>query len=81
MTVMGFVARGAAISALVGATVGLVLGAIANPPTAWIAILEIGVPAAVAGAGIGLVVGLIVTIQHRVRMRRTYNTASEHNSI
>lgn len=81
MTVMGFVVRGAAISALLGAAVGLVLGLIANPPTAWFAVLEIGLPAAVAGAGIGLVFGLIVTIRRRVRMQRGYDKASEHNSI
>jgi hypothetical protein len=69
MTVLAFVVRGTAIGAIVGATVGLVLGLITNPPTAWFAIIEVGLPAAVVGAAIGLFSGVIVRLRHRIRAR------------
>lgn len=42
---------------LLGALAGLVLGLLSHPPTAWFAVLEIGVPAALLGALAGLTVG------------------------
>lgn len=81
MTVWGFVARGTAIGALVGAVAGLILGVIANPPTAWFATLEIGLPAAVAGAIIGFVAGLVVMIRRHIRVERTHDSAPEPDSI
>ena len=78
---MRLVMRGTAVGALLGAVVGLILGLIANPPTAWFATIEIGLPAAVAGAGIGLVVGVIVTIRHRIRVQRMHRNAPEADSI
>ena len=80
MTVMGFVVRGTATGALLGALAGLILGVIANPPTAWFATIEIGLPAAIAGAAIGLVIGVVVTIRHHVRAQRTHDSASEPDS-
>jgi len=53
--VVGALALGAA-----GAVVGLVLGLHANPGTAWAAIVEVGLPAAVVGAVLGAVVGAAV---------------------
>lgn len=50
---------GALILGLVGALAGLILGLIANPPTAWAAVLELGIPAAALGLIGGLIVGLI----------------------
>ncbi|SHG97347.1 hypothetical protein SAMN05443575_2990 [Jatrophihabitans endophyticus] len=40
-----------------GLVVGLVVGLTAYPPTAWFAAAEIGIPALIVGALIGLVVG------------------------
>jgi hypothetical protein len=65
MTLAGFVARGAAIGALLGGAVGLLLGLITYPPTAWFASIEIGVPTAIAGAVIGLMVAGIGAIRRR----------------
>ena len=42
---------------LLGALAGLVLGLLSPPPTAWFAVLEVGVPAALLGALAGLAVG------------------------
>ncbi|MCD9625219.1 hypothetical protein [Rhabdothermincola salaria] len=51
----------------VGAVVGLVLGLMANPPTAWFAVFELGVPSAVLGAVLGCVVGGAVSGVRRLR--------------
>ncbi|QNN54589.1 hypothetical protein [Nocardioides mesophilus] len=65
--------RGAVIGAVVlgvtGGLVGLVLGLRAYAPTAWAAVLEVGVPAACLGAVLGLVVGSLVGGRHRARGR------------
>jgi hypothetical protein len=42
---------------LVGGVVGLVVGLISYPPTAWFAVLELGVPAALGGALLGALIG------------------------
>ncbi|GAA1924105.1 hypothetical protein [Nocardioides marmoribigeumensis] len=47
----------ATVSGTVGGGVGLVLGLRAYVPTAWFAVLEVGLPAAVLGAVLGLVAG------------------------
>ncbi len=46
---VGAVALGAC-----GGAVGLVVGLFAHPATAWFAVLEVGVPTAVAGSVLGL---------------------------
>ncbi|MEZ5097628.1 MAG: hypothetical protein R2731_16955 [Nocardioides sp.] len=50
---------GALVLGAVGGVVGLVVGLVAYPPTAWFAVLEIGVPAGMLGGLGGLVVGAI----------------------
>jgi len=50
---------GATAFAIVGGVVGLGLGVIAYPPTAWFAVLEIGVPAGFLGGLLGLASGSI----------------------
>ena len=63
-----YVLGGMVVLGLIGCVTGLILGLIAYPPTAWAAIVEVGLPAAVAGALIGLVVGLVakaVRASHR----------------
>ncbi|WP_030527401.1 hypothetical protein [Phycicoccus jejuensis] len=44
---------------LLGAAVGLVLGLLAYPPTAWFAVLEVGAPSTVLGLVVGLLAGLV----------------------
>jgi hypothetical protein len=58
---------GAAIAGAVGGVVGLVIGLAAHPATAWFAIFELGVPAALVGALVGLVAGAIADVVRRVR--------------
>jgi len=55
-TVIAAVAMG-----VVGGFAGLVAGLIANPPTAWFAVIELGVPSALLGALLGLTSGAIAT--------------------
>ncbi|WP_091118903.1 hypothetical protein [Nocardioides terrae] len=59
------VAVGATLLGVVGGCVGLVLGLLAYPPTAWFAVLEIGVPSAILGALLGLAAGAAVTVARR----------------
>ena len=60
-TVIGAVALGVA-----GAIVGLAIGLWTYVPTAWAAIFEVGIPAALLGAVLGLVIGSLVYVYHRV---------------
>jgi hypothetical protein len=50
---------GCLVLGLIGGVVGLVLGLAAYPPTAWFAVLEVGIPAGVVGAILGLFAGVI----------------------
>lgn len=54
-------ALGGLMSGVSGCIAGLILGLIAYPPTALFATFELGVPAALAGWIIGLLVGLLVS--------------------
>jgi hypothetical protein len=53
----------------VGGVAGLVIGLRAYPPTAWFAVLELGIPAGFAGAVLGLLAGSVVQLVavHRAR--------------
>jgi hypothetical protein len=53
---------GAIILGLVGTLVGLVVGLVSYPPTAWAAAFELGFPATALGLIGGLVVGLIARV-------------------
>lgn len=57
---------GAVVLGVPGGIVGLVVGLRTYVPTAWFAILELGVPAALLGAVLGLVVGSLVYVYHYV---------------
>jgi hypothetical protein len=60
---------GALIAGCIGGAVGLGLGLSAHPPTAWFAILEVGIPSAVIGTWLGLAAGCMAIIVKRVRER------------
>lgn len=55
-----FVVAGIVLAGGVGGLVGLIVGLRVYPPTAWFAVFELGVPAAVVGALLGLASGLSV---------------------
>jgi hypothetical protein len=55
-----FVLGGMVLAGGVGGVVGLIVGLRVYPPTAWFATFELGVPAAVVGALLGLASGLSV---------------------
>ena len=61
---------GATVAGFVGAIVGLFIGLVAYPPTALFAVIEIGLPAAVAGALGGLLVGSAILVVHRFARSR-----------
>ena len=47
----------AVVLGALGGVVGLVLGLASYPPTAWFAVLEVGVPAGLLGGMLGLLAG------------------------
>ena len=57
---------GAVVLGITGGIVGMAIGLRTYVPTAWFAILEVGVPAALLGAVLGLVVGSLVYVYHYV---------------
>jgi xanthosine utilization system XapX-like protein len=64
---------GALVPGLAGCVAGLVIGLFAYAPTAWFATFEVGIPAAMIGSILGLVVGsLIVAVRtiHRRLLRQ-----------
>jgi len=56
-----FTVVGAITAGVLGGILGLVLGLRAHPPTAWFAVLEVGVPAAIVGALLGALAGLVAS--------------------
>jgi hypothetical protein len=64
-----FAIVGLMVAGVLGGLVGLVLGLRAYPPTAWFAVLEVGVPAAMAGAVLGALVGLLTVAAQRATHR------------
>ena len=62
---------GGAAAGAVGGAVGLVVGLVAHPPTAWFAVLELGVPATYLGCMLGLLVGSLATLARRRHPWRT----------
>ena len=57
---------GAVVLCVPGGIVGLLTGLGTYVPTAWFAILEVAIPAALLGAVLGLVVGSLVYVYHYV---------------
>lgn len=55
-----FVLGGMLLAGVLGGVVGLIVGLRAYPPTAWFAVFELGIPASVVGALLGLATGLSV---------------------
>ena len=60
-----FAVIGGLVLGIAGGIAGLVIGLFAYPPTAWFAVAEVGVPAALLGGLAGLVVGFLVQAVRR----------------
>jgi len=60
---------GGGIAGVIGGVVGLIVGLSVHPATAWFAIIEVGVPAALLGGLLGLLVGLPVWLRRRLARR------------
>lgn len=72
-TMLRFAVLGAAVCGVVGGIVGLVMGLDTYAPTAWFAVFEISLPAAILGAALGFLMGGCVLafrfLAHRTRLR------------
>lgn len=62
-------ATGASVLGTLGGIAGLIIGLDVHPPTAWAAIVELGLPAALVGAVVGIVIDLMVMVSRRLRRR------------
>jgi uncharacterized membrane protein len=62
-----FAVVGSTAALLLGGLVGLVLGLRAYPATAWFAVFELGIPAAIVGAVFGTVVGAVTATGRTIR--------------
>jgi hypothetical protein len=60
-----FMVAGAVCAGVLGCVAGLALGLVAYPPTAWFAVFELGIPAAVVGGIVGLVSGSVALAVRR----------------
>lgn len=60
---------GATCAGVIGALVGLGVGLVVYPPTAWFAVIELGFPAVIVGTAVGTVGGLVVLAGRRIRRR------------
>ena len=69
LALLGAAVGGCSVGAL-GAIAGLVVGLIYYPPTAWAAMLELGMPAAALGSFFGLLVGAVLDSTRRLCRRR-----------
>jgi hypothetical protein len=62
-----YLVAGAVGAGLLGCVAGLVIGLLAYPPTAWFAIFELGIPAAIVGGLVGLISGSVAVAVRRSR--------------
>lgn len=66
-TLARFTVIGTLLAGAIGCLAGLVIGLFVYAPTAWAATFEVGVPAAMLGAVLGLAVGAVVLVSSRGR--------------
>jgi hypothetical protein len=59
------VVAGAVCAGVLGCVAGLVIGLLVYPPTAWFAVFELGIPAAIGGGVLGLIAGSVVLAVRR----------------
>jgi hypothetical protein len=69
--VQNWAAKGAISAGAIGAVVGLVVGLIAYPATAWFAVFEVGIPSFVLGGIVGCLSGAVAVARRRVVATRT----------
>lgn len=62
---LAYALLGAMWCGLLGGVVGLLVGLSVYPPTAWFAVLEIGIPAALLGFVAGMLVGAAMLLADR----------------
>jgi hypothetical protein len=67
--------NGAGIASVIGGVAGLIIGLSVHPATAWFAVFEVGLPAAVVGTTLGAASGTVATVVRRIRARPDRPTA------
>ena len=65
--VLRFAVVGSTAALLLGGLLGLVLGLLAYPPTAWLAVFEVGIPAGILGAVFGAFIGMVTGTVQRIK--------------
>jgi hypothetical protein len=65
-----FATIGVVSGAVIGGIGGLIRGLEVHPATAWFAVVELGVPVAIAGWVLGLSCGLLVAATRRIKHHR-----------
>jgi hypothetical protein len=68
--VLSWARNGAVSAGILGGVVGLVVGLHAYPATAWFAVMEVGLPASILGALLGLTAGAIALAARRLHPTR-----------
>jgi len=58
---------GAVLAGVGGGIAGLVIGLLAYAPTAWFAVIELGVPCALVGGISGVIAAVLVSTYRRIR--------------
>lgn len=68
-TPFDFARAGAVLAGTIGGIIGLIIGLHVYAATAWAAVFELGIPAAIAGGAVGLIIGGAV-MMYRTALHR-----------
>ena len=72
---------GAACTGAIGCVAGLTIGLLVYPPTAWMAIFELGIPAAIVGGVVGLLSGSVVLAVRGWRDRTGFSSRNPTDDL
>jgi hypothetical protein len=67
---MRYASVGVVVAGVAGAIGGLVIGLHVHAATAWFAMFEVGLPAAIAGGTVGFLAGCTIELANRCKRHR-----------